>query len=135
MVQLGPLDIHYPEFQDLTHPHAAPGHEFQNQTGPDILGPKDHFIHNIFGKGVPLWYTGISEKFSKDRGVTWIGEAMVGCFSDEIEKARTWPKRFFLVDAFLPSTSGVRNARISSVVIDSASLGPNCLSSLTKVYL
>ena len=85
--QLPVTHIFRSQFQDLPDPHAAPGHELQNQPVSQFGGFEDDLIYGVLLDGVPANRRSVPEKLPHHRGVTRIPDVLVEVVPDEVEKS------------------------------------------------
>ena len=77
--------LHF-QFQHFTDAHAAPGHEFQHDSVPDIVGAKNDLIDHVFFQDSPVPAFGGAKRFPEQRRVAGISQIALDVVSDEIEK-------------------------------------------------
>ena len=71
------LNISWFDVQNLTDPHAASGHEFQNEAVSRIPGPEDDFINDFLFKDFPLGFLGSPEYFPENGGIAWVWQVFI----------------------------------------------------------
>jgi len=80
------VDIHCSQFQDLAHPHAASGHQFQHETIPQFGRCKDDFVNDIFFDDLPGDDGSYPEHLPHHWVVAGIAEIGIDIRSDEVEE-------------------------------------------------
>ena len=84
--ELAVFDIPGFQLQDLTSPHSAPGHQFQNQKVSGFADSENDFVNDILFQNGPLSSIWKPKSFPEHLGITRIGNDVVDVGSDEIEK-------------------------------------------------
>ena len=80
------MDVNRPQLQDLTHSHAATGHEFQHETVSEFLGCEDDFIDHVLLDDLPGNHGPRSEHLPHHWVVAGIVEIGIDIRSDEVEE-------------------------------------------------
>ncbi|MFZ5453895.1 MAG: lactonase family protein [Thermodesulfobacteriota bacterium] len=82
LVQPGPLQV----IHTGSHPHAAPGHELQHQTVPNLSGAEDDLVDGLFLMDLPTPQFIRPKEFLQHGGVPWIRELGIQVIGDEVEE-------------------------------------------------
>jgi len=82
------LDILTSQAEDLSNAHAAPGHEFQNQSISEILRSENHLIDDILVEDRPLLGLRVSKDLPEHGRIAWVGEAWIQDVLAEVEEGR-----------------------------------------------
>jgi hypothetical protein len=123
--KLSILNIPGSELQDFTNSHPTSGHQLQDKSVSRVLRPEDDLIDKLLFQYLPgggftslksFLRIGVSHGFCKV-GLT---ELLM-----KLKKEESREYRSLLVVCLTPWVDCVRNARISSAVMDSSSLSPN----------
>ena len=87
MCELLIIHIHCSKLQDLAHPHATPGHEFQHEAVSYFGGPEDDLVDGLLFLDLPMHQLPRPKEFLQHRGVTGILELSVQIIADEVEES------------------------------------------------
>jgi hypothetical protein len=82
------FDIQGGEFQDLSYPHAASGHQLQHQPVPLVSGFENDLVYHVFFQALELCGLACPEPFPERWIVTWILDFWIKGGFHEIEKGR-----------------------------------------------
>jgi len=80
------IHIHGGELQDLAHPHATPGHEFQHETVSHLGCSEDDLVDHFFFMDLPRSQLSRSEKLLQHRGITGILELTIQVVADKVKE-------------------------------------------------
>lgn len=80
------LNISKGQLEDLTDPHPAPGHEFENQSVSGFDGAEYELIHYLLFENGPSGESGGSIELFQHGSITGASEIGVKILGDEVEE-------------------------------------------------
>ena len=84
--QFSLVDVHGSQFQNLTHSHAIPGHQFQDEAVSQFRRCEDDFVDNIFSDDFPRNDWPRPEHLSQHRAVAGAAKVSIYIGPDEVEE-------------------------------------------------
>ena len=86
--QFSVLQISQSQLQHFTDPHAASGHQFEDQSVADLGGAKDDFVDGFLLDDFPSQRHPLPVQLPDHGSIAWITKFGIDIVAHEIEKGR-----------------------------------------------
>jgi hypothetical protein len=80
------LNIHWPDFQNLSDSHSTPGHKLQHDPIPRLHGSKNDLIHQVLFDNLPLLGRALSKHFPQHCRIAGVLDFGINRDLEEVEE-------------------------------------------------